>query len=145
MIPYNPQTIEQCRERFHLAVAGIVEVEDCERGAPTPGSKPEHVFDFNDGLRLIVSRDRYPDGKIMVHFSASANPDSGLYRWLKRSGSGQKKHFGKLATAGFAAISGCGSAKPALVEFAGISLSKGVPHWVVTELTGEHELEELKK
>ena len=37
--------------------------------ASRPGNQPRHVFDWPDGLRLTVRRERMSDGRIAVHLS----------------------------------------------------------------------------
>src|SRR5262245_1998633 len=36
-----------------------------------PGEFAANVFDLEDGLRLIVSRERLPDGRLFLHVTAS--------------------------------------------------------------------------
>ena len=46
-----------------------------------PHRKPECIFDFEDGLRLIVSFDEFPDDdKVRLHVSASFPPDCPVCR-----------------------------------------------------------------
>jgi hypothetical protein len=52
--------------------------------AQAPSGFRDNVFDYYSGLRLIVSRERTPWGKIVVHISASVMPNSPL--WLELTG-----------------------------------------------------------
>jgi hypothetical protein len=46
-----------------------------------PHRKPECIFDFDDGLRLIVSFDQFPvDNEIRLHVSASFPPGCLIHR-----------------------------------------------------------------
>lgn len=62
------------RARYPAAVAEIVNQADVVSGkVQSPSGDPVHVFDTPDGWRLIVSRERTPDGTVGVHLSASAH------------------------------------------------------------------------
>lgn len=76
MLPFRSQTMAQNRARVREALAPLFHVEDAERGGPMPGECPECVFDFTDGMRIVLSRECMPDGKILLHGSASAKPKS---------------------------------------------------------------------
>jgi len=54
-IPFEPDpTLDEAKARFDLAVlAGPYVAGE----SPRPGEQRQHVFDFEEGLRLIVSRD----------------------------------------------------------------------------------------
>lgn len=58
MMPFEPQQFEEVKARFPVA---LMSTYDCRSGipSPTPGELRAHVFDFTDGLRLIVSRDKF--------------------------------------------------------------------------------------
>jgi len=80
----NPLTATEHRKRWPTAVlkiwnwmGGLNEVEQ-RIGNYRPGFLPEHVFDFHDGLRFIVSSDQYNMG-LYIHISASAEPGSKLW------------------------------------------------------------------
>ena len=74
MIPFEPETEEALANRYPEAIAEAINVEDIKAGKrETPGKERRHVFDFYDGLRLIISRET--NGEVeFVHFSASMNP-----------------------------------------------------------------------
>jgi hypothetical protein len=75
MVPFEPQTLDELKARFHEAVSGVVDTDEIRRGLrPPPSREPKHVFDFDDGLRLIVSVDRVMDEEFL-HVSASSNDD----------------------------------------------------------------------
>lgn len=103
-------------------------------GAIRPGECAENVFDFEDGLRLIVSRQRGPGGKVWLHFSASfGGADCRLadeFRLLRRTTPlPQIFEQWRLSVPGrFALLSG--DAREA--AYLGRS-ANGVPHWVIEE------------
>jgi hypothetical protein len=83
-VPETPQPLEVLQERYGAAIeklwdTRIIAADVANKRTPiTPSGQPEHVFDSDDGLRLIISRDRYanPDPKKLldrtgIHFSAS--------------------------------------------------------------------------
>ena len=75
MLPFEPEPEFAMKARYADAIGDIVRINDIQCGKSTPPSKErKHVFDFNSGLRLIISRDT--DGiRTYLHFSASVNHD----------------------------------------------------------------------
>jgi len=76
MLSFQPEPEVVLKARYKDA---LVEVWDLEEMKVDPDKRPgnlrKHVFDFYDGLRLIISRDR--DGKdIYTHYSASMSSTS---------------------------------------------------------------------
>jgi len=125
-LPINPQPIEVLKQRFSDAVKNSYDVlKVAENSESRPGQKPEHIFDFQDGIRLIISRDRYKE-KEVLHFSASvfeAYPiEPGLPPRLYVA-----KFLGEC-TAHIVELSGC---KTQDVKLVTITAGKGVPHWIV--------------
>lgn len=129
---HQPESIETARARYHLALAQIYELEDQRNITPphTPGNKPEHVFDFDDGIRLIVSREQMAGEDPVIHVSASFDPGRSFYRLIRRTCSSIAEAQAMLrgaCEARWREISG--SAAP--MQFLGFSPGKGVPHWWV--------------
>jgi hypothetical protein len=78
MIPFSPQPIDRLKERFKTALSKSYSVSSVTDGkTERPGTKPEHVFDFENGIRLIISRD-YHNGEEYIHVSGSFDP--GIYK-----------------------------------------------------------------
>lgn len=118
MIPFNPQPLAELKARFTQALVDSYSVEKILADAALrPGSKPQHVFDCEDGLRLIVSRDRL-QGKEVIHFSASV--DRARYRGRF------DKSLMKLMVRRFAELSGFAET-PTFVRFS----DEGIPHWII--------------
>lgn len=142
-IPFEPQDIAQLRKRYAAAVEELHTVRDADLpgSAFRPGQDRRHVFDFFSGLRLIVSRDRYPEMEPPtqgIHFSASicGGEESALYRRgsrLARSKGADRasRDFLRTAVNAWASISG---RKPAEAKLVYISPGKGVPHWMAQEV-----------
>lgn len=68
--PYQPESLERLKSRFAAALSP----DYCTDGfqAP-PGLLRQHVFDFDNGIRMIVSHD-IENGRRTLHFSFSINP-----------------------------------------------------------------------
>jgi len=86
-----------------------------------PGLHRENVFDFEDGLRLIISKDRlFSDPKENVHLSASwTSKERAPTTWADVDLE-VIKHYQSIGG-------------PGLLQFIGAS-SGNVPHWVVLRL-----------
>lgn len=80
-LPIVPEPDDQLRARYSAALERVF--EPCP--SPRPAELREHVFDFADGIRLVVSRDRVADPRfigIYLHISASLVPKSEVYNHL---------------------------------------------------------------
>lgn len=78
MLPFEPEDRERLEARFSLALTPVYDVSNCVAGVgPFPGLLRRHVFDFENGLRMIVSVDT--DGTLeYVHFSFGLHPGCAL-------------------------------------------------------------------
>jgi len=92
MLDYHPMTATEHRKRWAAATVKVWDFTNAltnDRNellghVDRPGSHPEHVFDFFDGLRIIVSTDQYRHGT-HLHVSASLHPGTKLAeRFAKR-------------------------------------------------------------
>lgn len=74
MLGFEPESVEAARARLPQALAPIYDPLDLRSGELRPGEQRRHVFDFEEGIRLIVSRDLLIDSSRPpeVHVSASA-------------------------------------------------------------------------
>lgn len=76
-LPFEPQSIEQHKHRWHLAIDPLLDLVHDRAGTiaklatDRPGLHRPHLFDFLDGLRLIVSREFHPQLGEMIHVSGS--------------------------------------------------------------------------
>jgi hypothetical protein len=71
MIPFKPESIDSLKDRFCDALIDSYDVEEVRKGnIDAPSGQGQHIFDFEDGLRMIVSRD-VSDGQDFIHISGS--------------------------------------------------------------------------
>jgi hypothetical protein len=72
-VPFAPEPLARLRGRYSAALNPLVDHRDVGRGdwGPPPSGDAPHVFDTEDGMRLIVSRERFLDGREGVHISVS--------------------------------------------------------------------------
>ena len=117
-LPFKPETFEGIKARLPIALVDVYEIHT----EPRPGLQRKHVFDFQDGVRMIISRDAV-DGDSCVHVSASAfglEIDRIVSRGPQYFVDKIKKRWLELGR------------NP--LDFAGFSLEKGVPHFVETKI-----------
>lgn len=100
---------------------------------PTVGPGAEHVFDFPDGLRLIVRRERSALERACLHVEASLCPLSPLWRQAE-DGSLSFARYLALCARRFAKLSG--EQRP--LPLAGVSSVKRVAHWYLPEEASAH-------
>lgn len=125
MLPFAPESLESLKARYPAAVERAIDLAGA-LGDPGdfPGLNRRHVFDFDDGLRLIVSLDDHgPRGGVELHASASAAPKSPLRRSIA-AGFVDAERFLERARSAFHALSGWDGPMPVGAIGAG-----GVPHW----------------
>lgn len=132
-LPFVAESIDEARDRFSVALERIYPANVLTDDRP--GQKPENVFDFDSGLRLIVSRDRLEDGDVRIHVSASLEEGSHLAEAVRHG----------LTPSVFRS----GHVLPTLQEIAGAfvllscqSISpQGVVHWFAefTEIRGGND------
>jgi hypothetical protein len=122
MLPFQSEPLSQLRARYQAALTNI---QDCRERIPEPipSELREHVFDCEDGLRLIISRDRETKAELYLHLSASLEVGCELYKSIT-SGELQRWAFASLAQQRFAAISGDNEGFD-LLDWS----PRGIPHW----------------
>jgi hypothetical protein len=120
MLDFTPEPIQQLQGRFAACLTACYDLNKLATGqVPSkdrPGDKRENVFDCEDGLRLVVSRDLY-EGREVVHFSASV--DRAYYK-----GPMDRSLLNRMVER-FYELYG---SRPAL-HFIGLTNEKGIPHW----------------
>lgn len=123
MLPYKPESLESLRSRYAVAVENVFDPDTLETNPEgRPGLRRECVFDCEDGLRLIISKDLIDVPRI--HLSASAQENTELWKKIKNARIG-KLEFSMLAKTRFREI----SLYSGYLGFAGWSPGAGVPHW----------------
>jgi hypothetical protein len=70
MLPFEPESGVLLAKRYPAAVERVYDLHEMW-DKRRPGLNRQHVFDFEDGLRLIVSRERHDSDEVMLHWSAS--------------------------------------------------------------------------
>lgn len=56
-VPFSPQPEKKLRSRFNEAISPTVDIESVNIGvAAPPGSMPRCIFDWKDGLRMLIYR-----------------------------------------------------------------------------------------
>jgi hypothetical protein len=127
-LPFEPQPLDKLRARFPAAVGRVF---DYRSGFPAawPGRLRANVFGFEDGVRMIVSRDMEADGRVSLHVSASAEPGFPVYGQIAR-GETDVSRFRRMILERYAQLSG----DTAGLDFCGLSPGKGIPHWRRLEL-----------
>ena len=68
MLPRQTESLKALRKRLPAALEDVYTPGQ----SPRPGEQRKHVFDLENGVRLIISRDRLDSGKAGIHISASA-------------------------------------------------------------------------
>jgi hypothetical protein len=112
MLPFISEPIEQLKARFPKALekVWVITIPMPDR----PGLHRENVFDFPNGIRLLISRDNLID-KTEIHVSAS---------WeYNEPKSIEQMNINVLAC--FRAIGGTGT-----LRFLGWS-PNAIPHWII--------------
>ena len=69
------EPLDSLRARYAKALEFVYDVQAIVDGGIHPGECAANVFDFEDGLRFIISRERTEDGEVMIHVSASFPPE----------------------------------------------------------------------
>jgi hypothetical protein len=81
-LPYEPESIEAINLRMRSALDRLWVVADLrldDDTVPRPSKDRNHVFDYSDGLRLIISREDYGGVyRSVAHLSASVQPNTQL-------------------------------------------------------------------
>jgi hypothetical protein len=113
MMPFVPEPLEDLKARFPKCLEKVWDITDTM--PDRPGLHREHVFDFESGMRLLISNDcmipRAPD----IHISASweHNPPQSILEMETD------------VVRGYRALGGKG-----LLRLLGWS-GRGIPHWIV--------------
>jgi hypothetical protein len=96
-IQFKPEPLADLRLRFPKSLERIYDAIACEKGGDRPGQFPEHVFDCPCGMRLIVSRETYPEepNTPRIHVSGSHLTESCPSRLAELT----LRHFWDLAMA----------------------------------------------
>lgn len=135
-LPTIPESIEALRARYHEALAPTYLIVDERSGEwHGIGQKRKHVFDFDDGLRLIISRERgaipaLPAHQVIIHVSASFDLGSPYIKKITDQVFSLKE-MNRFVQRRFRELS---ADTRELVPWA-LTIPKGVPHYIIKEGT----------
>jgi len=116
MVPFKPESLEQLKARFPKALEKVWEVTDPM--PDRPGLHREHLFDFESGMRLLISKDKLIREEPEVHVSGS-------WEWNPPISIEQMR---RVVGEGYRSLGGTG-----LLHFIGFS-EAAIPHWIVREV-----------
>lgn len=75
-LAFQPESLDSMRDRYEAALAfewdALAILTDHQ--ADRPGLHRDHVFDFEDGNRFVISRERQLGGRVCLHVSVSFSP-----------------------------------------------------------------------
>ncbi len=72
-LPFEPEILLTMQGRYAEAIREVNDVESVTMGLRlSTGEQRRHVFDFADGVRLVVSRDALAGHPVHIHLGGSA-------------------------------------------------------------------------
>lgn len=74
-LPFIAEPIELLKARFPKCLARIWNPNEINAGGPRPGQFREYIFDFEEGLRLLISKTAFFPYDSSIHISASWEHD----------------------------------------------------------------------
>jgi len=95
-LPFEAEPDDTIRARLHKALNPVYIQELIEKGGPRPGQFRKHVFDFTDGVRMIVSIERpnvAADKVLHVSFSVVDGAYSSMEAFMARITNGVAELF----------------------------------------------------
>lgn len=94
MIDYDPQTVDTLKGRYAQALAFVYDAEKLHNAnAIRPGEVAENVFDFTDGVRLIISREKHDI--TVLHLSGSMRPHSETWCYFTSRADEASRHHNR--------------------------------------------------
>jgi hypothetical protein len=57
MLLFQPENVDALKARFEKALTPIYTMDGLRKGVPRPYEQRKHVFDYDDGTRLVVSHE----------------------------------------------------------------------------------------
>lgn len=70
-LPFQPEPAEALAERFKASIERVYDAEMIANGkSDRPGEHRENIFDFEDGFRIIISKEK-ANGCLFLHASIS--------------------------------------------------------------------------
>jgi hypothetical protein len=128
-VPFRPRSIGEHVQRYALALerCWVPIGEDDFPGGESPSNTEANIFDFAQGVRLVIWRGQADTGTVSIHVLAALCEDSPIYAVLERRGGEGLHELHEMASGLFALISGF-----VPLHFTGVYDvdGHGVPHWV---------------
>lgn len=76
---FQPELVEELKARYKEALEDTYIQLDVARGLqPKPSQFRKHVFDFHDGIRLVISKEKSSidhGSRLLIHYAGS------VYKW----------------------------------------------------------------
>lgn len=145
-LKFEPESMEAMQARYPKATMTPVIVDPSKPVAEHErvGLRREHVFDFDNGLRLIVSLEHWMfqtgDYKKLIHISAGLEPNRYLYNKLAgKTASAAIEEFARTAIHFFKTLSGY-AGQPVLANRTGHAI-----HWIILLEEGKADGKEEKQ
>lgn len=70
MMPFQPEAEENLKVRFPKALEHVYTVDGMKKGEPYAADQRKHVFDFDDGTRLVISHEKLGN-RLYLHCTGS--------------------------------------------------------------------------
>jgi hypothetical protein len=122
--PFEPKPLAEHQARYARAI-DHVHIRD-------EGDPGEHLFDFDDGLRLLIVRQEIA-GSEVLYISASIAQGSAVWNACE-TGQMRREEFTAAVVERFRAL----SSDPRPMHFMGFMTRKRVPTWTILIPKGEH-------
>ena len=139
-LQWKPEPLSDMQGRYARAVSEIYDARMARGEQLRPGNQRRHVFDFADGLRLIVSRDRLEEGRVGIHVSGSVMPQTNLHELLTSDTTNILDHVRNIVVDHWRLLSGSNQTPDSWSW----SRGKGVPHFIIWDVSGPDGTDESK-
>jgi hypothetical protein len=81
-LPFLPEPEAQLKARYAAALDPVYDPHEVIDGkVKRPGQQRKHVFDTEDGYRLIISRERLKGAPPVLHISVSLDVSPAAWAW----------------------------------------------------------------
>lgn len=70
MMPFQPESEDKLKVKFPMAIEHVYTVQGMRAGEQRAGEQRKHIFDYEDGTRLVISHERLGD-RLYLHCTGS--------------------------------------------------------------------------
>jgi hypothetical protein len=129
LVPFKAEPLKDLQARYPQALDFVYDSDAMrDSNAIRPGEVAAQLFDFEDGLRLLISLERRPQGTVL-HLSSSFETESELYGFFRKetetkSPTQVMELFIEMTRRRFIELSGDAQPPPL------IGMSNFIPHFV---------------